>query len=155
MCFCFLYALYTLIKLYFLKTVASTYPRELKNTSTQIPVHKCSQQHNSQKVEIIQMSTNWWTNKMRYMYTGEYYSTAAHSSILAWRIPWTEETGRLQSMGLQRVRHDWAANTYTYKILMNYWYIAQHGWTLKMLSERNQTRKTTYYMTLFIMNCPE
>ena len=29
-----------------------------------------------------------------------------HSSILAWRIPWTEDTGRLQSMGLQRVRHD-------------------------------------------------
>jgi len=31
---------------------------------------------------------------------------AAHSSILAWRIPWTEEPGRLQSMGLQRVGHD-------------------------------------------------
>jgi len=31
---------------------------------------------------------------------------AAHSSILAWRIPKTEESGRLQSMGLQRVRHD-------------------------------------------------
>ena len=31
---------------------------------------------------------------------------ATHSSILAWRIPWTEETGRLESMGLQRVRHD-------------------------------------------------
>ena len=29
-----------------------------------------------------------------------------HSSILAWRIPWTEEPGRLQSMGLQGVRHD-------------------------------------------------
>ena len=29
-----------------------------------------------------------------------------HFSILAWRIPWTEEPGRLQSMGLQRVRHD-------------------------------------------------
>ena len=28
---------------------------------------------------------------------------ATHSSILAWRIPWTEEPGRLQSMGLQRV----------------------------------------------------
>ena len=28
-----------------------------------------------------------------------------HSSIFAWRIPWTEEPGRLQSMGLQRVRH--------------------------------------------------
>ena len=30
---------------------------------------------------------------------------AAHSGILAWKIPWTEEPGRLQSMGLQRVRH--------------------------------------------------
>ena len=30
---------------------------------------------------------------------------ATYSSILAWRIPWTEETGRLQSMGWQRVRH--------------------------------------------------
>ena len=29
-----------------------------------------------------------------------------HSSLLAWRIPWTEEPGRLQSMGLQTVRHD-------------------------------------------------
>ena len=30
----------------------------------------------------------------------------AHSSILAWRIPWTEEPDRLQSMGSQRVRHN-------------------------------------------------
>ena len=33
---------------------------------------------------------------------------APHSSILAWEIPWTEEPGRLQSMGSQRVRHDLA-----------------------------------------------
>ena len=31
-----------------------------------------------------------------------------HSNILAWKIPWTEEPGSLQSMGLQRVRYDWA-----------------------------------------------
>ena len=31
---------------------------------------------------------------------------ATHSNILAWKIPWLEEPGRLQSMGLQRVRHD-------------------------------------------------
>ena len=31
---------------------------------------------------------------------------ASHSSILAWKIPWTEKPGRLQSMGLQRVGHD-------------------------------------------------
>ena len=31
---------------------------------------------------------------------------ATHSNYLAWRIPWTEKLGRLQSMGLQRLRHD-------------------------------------------------
>ena len=36
---------------------------------------------------------------------------ATHSSILAWRIPWTEESGGLQSVGSQRVRHNRATNT--------------------------------------------
>ena len=35
-----------------------------------------------------------------------------HSSILAWRIPWTEEPGGLQSMQLQSIRHDWTTNTF-------------------------------------------
>ena len=35
---------------------------------------------------------------------------APHSSTLAWKIPWTEEPGRLQSMGLLRVRYDWATS---------------------------------------------
>ena len=39
---------------------------------------------------------------------------AIHSSILAWRIPWTEKSGGLQSMGSQRVRHNWATNTHTH-----------------------------------------
>ena len=40
---------------------------------------------------------------------------ATHSSIIiAWRISWTEEPGRLQSMELQRVGHNWASNTYTH-----------------------------------------
>ena len=37
---------------------------------------------------------------------------ATHSSILSWRISWTEEPGGLQSMGLQRVRHNWVTNTH-------------------------------------------
>ena len=37
-----------------------------------------------------------------------------HSSILAQRIPGTEEPGRLQSMGWQSVGHDWTANTFTF-----------------------------------------
>ena len=38
---------------------------------------------------------------------------ATHSSILAWRIPWTEEAGGLYSVGSQRVGHNWASNTNT------------------------------------------
>ena len=38
---------------------------------------------------------------------------ATHSNILAWKFPWTEEPGRLQSLGSQRVWHDWATNTHT------------------------------------------
>ena len=39
-----------------------------------------------------------------------------HSSILAWKIPWTEESGGLQSMGLQRVGQDWVTNIYIFLI---------------------------------------
>ena len=35
---------------------------------------------------------------------------ATHSSILAWKIPWAEKPGRLQSMGSQRVGHNWATS---------------------------------------------
>ena len=37
---------------------------------------------------------------------------ATHSSILAWKMPWTEEPGELQSMKSQRIRHDWETNTH-------------------------------------------
>ena len=37
---------------------------------------------------------------------------ANHSSVLAWKIPWAEEPGGLQSMGSQRVGHDRATNTF-------------------------------------------
>ena len=39
---------------------------------------------------------------------------ATHSNILAWRIPWTEEPGGLQSMQSQRVGHDRTTNTFTH-----------------------------------------
>ena len=42
-------------------------------------------------------SLNWYQEK----------AMAPHSSSLAWKIPWTEEPGRLQFMGSQRVRHGW------------------------------------------------
>ena len=45
---------------------------------------------------------------------------ATHSSDLAWKIPWTEKPGRLQSMGSQKVRHDWAG-TPAHKHSLNHW----------------------------------
>ena len=40
--------------------------------------------------------------------------TTTHASVLAWRIPWTEEPGRLQSTGSQRVRPNWSNWTHTH-----------------------------------------
>ena len=42
---------------------------------------------------------------------------AAYSSILAWEIPWTQEPGGLQSMGLQRVRHELVTEQQTKRLL--------------------------------------
>ena len=45
---------------------------------------------------------------------------AAHSSILVWKIPWVEESGGLQSMGSQGVRHDWVrAHTHMHIYICN------------------------------------
>ena len=52
--------------------------------------------------EVTGVTCRWWS-----CVRGWKTSSLAHSSTLAWKIPWTEEHGRLQSMGLQRVRHDW------------------------------------------------
>ena len=71
---------------------------------------------------------------------------ATHSRFLAWRIPWTEEPGGLQSTGLQRVRHDWATNTthihtHTHRsqscIWRVLWLVHAHN-TLGVCPERNR-----------------
>ena len=41
---------------------------------------------------------------------------ANHSSIFAWKIPWTEEPSGLQSMGSQRVEYDWVTKSFTFKV---------------------------------------
>ena len=56
-----------------------------------------------------------------------------HSSIPAWRIPWTEEPGGLQSMGSQRVGHNWVTNTFTFIVLPHF------GVILKNLDLWNNT----------------
>ena len=46
---------------------------------------------------------------------------ATHFRILAWRIPWTEEPGRLQSLGSQRVGHNWTTNTHMQTSVFRYY----------------------------------
>ena len=46
---------------------------------------------------------------------------ATHSSILAWRIPWTQKPGGLQSMGPQRVKHDWETDTFPFTLWVCSW----------------------------------
>ena len=68
---------------------------------------------------------------------------ATHVSILAWRIAWTEEPGRLQSMGSQRVRHDKV--TYTSLQIKDMFLIdtVEHcGFTSLLRSNRSQTEAT-------------
>ena len=54
---------------------------------------------NSQAVQETWVQSLGWEDPLE-------EGMAAHSSILAWRMPWTEEPGGLQSMGFQRVRHN-------------------------------------------------
>ena len=53
---------------------------------------------------------------------------ATHSSILAWETPWTEKPGGLQSLGFQRVGHDWALTQRTKNIRTgtSYFHMGQH-----------------------------
>ena len=56
--------------------------------------------------DVIQSEVSQKGKNKYCILTHIYVETATHSSIHAWKIPWTEEPGGLQSMGSQRVRHD-------------------------------------------------
>ena len=68
---------------------------------------------------------------------------ATYSSILAWRIPWTEETGQLQSMLSQRVRHDWRTNTH-WGTWRQWCLFFNRKWTLVSASTQNSNFFLTY-----------
>ena len=59
----------------------------------------------AQMVKRLSMMRETWVQSLGWEDLLE-KEMAAHSSILAWKIPWTEEPGRLQSMGSQRVGRD-------------------------------------------------
>ena len=59
-------------------------------------------------------------------------ATAPHSSILAWKIPWMEEPGGRQSMGSQRVGHDWMTKL-NYLLLEEHTIIYFYWWALLVI----------------------
>ena len=81
---------------------------------------------------------------------------AAHSSTLAWRIPWTEQLGGLQSMGSQRVGHDWAC-TYTRTVTVRgatLIKIQKHGSEVSQLSWENVVCSSDTRHPLFLSRVP-
>ena len=61
---------------------------------------------------------------------------APHCSMLAWKIPWTEEPGKLQSMESQRVRGDWVIGSNTlhpcWQSLIPFWKILERRWVMRI-----------------------
>ena len=77
-------------------------------------VHQASHQilsyEHSLFSSVICKELFWFVLHLAYLYGGLEKTMAPHSSTLAWKIPWTEEPGRLQSMGSLKVGHDWATS---------------------------------------------
>ena len=68
--------------------------------------------HHWEHWNVFKTFTEWkcWENCLNKVATLGEKAMAPHSSTLAWQTPWTEEPGRLQSMGSWRVAHDWATS---------------------------------------------
>ena len=77
-----------------------------------------------------------------------------HSSILAWRIPWIQEPGRLQSMTSHRVGHDWVTNTFAFIFDFLWSIIFTFSfeiliWALSLVSLDESSKWFTYFIYLF------
>ena len=65
---------------------------------------------NSLRLQISKFKFRYESHLFKFLQLIQEKAMAPHSSTLAWRIPWAEEPGRLQSMGLGRVGQDWATS---------------------------------------------
>ena len=81
-----------------------------------------------------------------------------HSSILAWKIPWTEELGGLQSIGLQRVAHDWVhscthTHTHTHTHVCTHICVHTHMHTHTCVHTHTHTCSVCVYIYIQKMHC--
>ena len=78
--------------------------KQVADCSLLTPVLECGASLVAQKVKNLPAMQETWVQSLGWEDSLE-KEMATHSGILAWRIPWTEEPGGLQSVGLQRVVH--------------------------------------------------
>ena len=86
---------------------------------------------------------------------------ATHSSILAWKTPWAEKPGGLESMGSQRVRHDWEnehIHTHTHKVnklcsKLELFYSLSHWWTPSIIERQIPDVQIHYFFLCFFCLC--
>ena len=92
------------------------------NTQKRCPFHYRGQECKSrkclvaQKIKCLPTMQETWVQSLGQENPLE-KEMATHSSTVAWKIPWTEEPGRVQSMGSQRVGHDWVSSLHFKKHL--------------------------------------
>ena len=75
---------------------------------------------------------------------------ATHSSVLAWKIPWMEERGRLQSMGLQRTGHDWVKLKFRFQLYYTHqlWYQYKFQSEFKVFCNWLQATPPTSFLSI-------
>ena len=93
------------------------------------PIHEAFDSLVAQRVKRLPAMTETWVQSLGQEDPLE-KKKATHSSTLAWRIPWTEKPGRLQSIGSQRVGHDWATSL---SLSLFFWKLYSCGFTFKSL----------------------
>ena len=79
---------------------------------------------------------------------------ATHSSTLAWKIPWTEECGRLQSMGSQRIGHDWATSlTHSLPSVYLFWTVHDNFWRGRLYCRKLELEGPRRWSRLWFSSC--
>ena len=75
-----------------------------------------------------------------------------HSSILAWKIPWTEETGGLQSIGSQRVGQN-SVHTQAAKTLLTHFYLPGHTWDISVAQKMSKASAIQVCACVCMLSC--
>ena len=107
----------------------------------------CSHQEGWARVRPAEQGKACFTHLCAYPFMSEKNTSAIYGlglNCLAWRIPWTEDPCELWTVGSQRVRHDWATNTFTFQVSFN---ILWAWFRLNLTRIKTPKRNLCYHLT--------